>query len=212
MQINKKSLNKIKMAILPAAMVLSIGAHAATQGNLSEDNTSGTMFVTADVAPVISISGIDDISLGTITPGLGDNASGVHTREESFCVYSNADNFTLSFESERGYSATSFGMSGASTGDTLPYTVDLEFADTQMNLNDFGFYDIADNITGSVSYGPFLYEKTYFYDTMCTSETGTEDNVRITIKIDDLEAAFSSPDEYTDVLTITARVSAPIPS
>jgi len=214
MQISKsKALKTIKLAVLPVLIAISMGsANAASDGAISEVNTSGQLFVTAEILPVISITGLDDITLGVISPGLNLGFEDKKSASETFCVYTNAANFNVSVASERGRSFGEFGMSGAGSGGSLKYTVDMDFGDTLGGLNPFGYSEVSKDINSEQSYGPFFYNTDTYNDFSCNSDDGLQENIRITINISGEDAAAALPDNYTDVITIVAEVAAPIPT
>ena len=211
MQIHKSRIaGAMKGALLVLATAVAIPALAATDGPTAQNETSGTMDVSVDLSSVVAITGLDDISFGSHTPGvtiaLGESIEQV----ESFCVFSNADTgFTLAFESDNGGAAGPFTMIGGTYGESLGYNVALEFGEYFNSA--FTYTQMTPSAMKQAGYGNFSYSDSYYVDNNCNSSSGLEENIRLTFSMAGDDGAAVRPDAYSDTLTIIARVAPELP-
>jgi hypothetical protein len=123
--LNKLSLyenkgNKMKYAQLIKTSLFALGmtsatVMAATQGTLGPTST-GTINLTLDIDPLVMVSNLGDINLGTFS------GAGNLTGNDAFCVYRNgAGNYNITMNGNGTASAYTL----ASGGNTLAYTVDF---------------------------------------------------------------------------------------
>ena len=116
-----------KLLIAAAASALFAGAaQAQTDGALSTTSSTGTFDVSAEVVPMVRISGLDDIDL-TIDPATLASNFGSTSGTTQFCVFSNYN--ALGAYNVRVVGAASsdtgnpYALTGGSTGTTLNHTV-----------------------------------------------------------------------------------------
>jgi spore coat protein U-like protein len=211
MQIKQgKKMNSLK--VLGVALATLTTSHAFAEpsgGALAVDESVASFDVQAEVANVLSITGMTDIDFGTISPGVGvgGEPAADASQSMSFCVYSNGP-FSISMSSSSGLD--SFNMYAPSVGERLDYSIKLESGDSLLG-GPFGYTTVAESMLYGVDYGSFSYDTFSYVDQNCNSSDGQRNNFRATFSIDSDDLNYATPAYYSDTLQITARFSAPPP-
>jgi hypothetical protein len=151
------------------------------QGGSSGTNTSSKNFsATLNVAPIVRIDGLANVSLGTYSGGGDINV------EESFCVYSNSDTaaYDVTITSpNQDISGDFFLLNGAAT-DLVAYT--LYFKD---NLTPgVGTQVLTAPIAGAGNNS--------------ANDCGGSDNAKISVNVLDGDMSVVPSDSYSDTLTV----------
>lgn len=195
----KKSVLLIAAAIAAAA---SAPASAATDGVLSGTTSTGTLAVNVKVDPMVSIRGLDDISLTIDAATIGSNF-GTTSGISQFCVYSNANaagGYKVSVNGLNGDGlANPYGLAGASTGTQLNHTV--------------GYYDAATyNSVAATFMRPNVQKsmentragQARALDLACANTAGQNASLRVGIRNSVALAALA--DTYTGTLSVVVAV------
>ncbi|VWX60613.1 hypothetical protein [Sphingorhabdus sp. 109] len=185
-----------------AAMASGTANAAPTDGVLSDTASTGTLDVNVTVVPMVSIRGLDDVSLtidaATIASNFG-STSGI----SQFCVFSNADaagSYKVTVNGNAGDGlGNPYGLNGAATGTQLNHTV--------------GYYDAAAyNSIAADFMRPglqFSMENTRdgqarATDLDCTNAGGQNSSLRVTVRNSEALAALA--DTYTGTLSVVVAV------
>jgi hypothetical protein len=150
-------------------------AFAATQGILGA-TSQGTLDITLTIDPLVQISALDDIALGTYTGGA--NMTGA----DDLCVYSNTGGYDITATGNGAGQA--FELLGSSAN--IPYTV--EWATTA------GAGTGASLTTGT----PLTGQSGAFTTPNCNGG----DNAQVIVTVDSTDLAAAPADNYTGVLTL----------
>lgn len=163
------------LAVAAFATFAASNAFAATQGTLGA-TSQGTLDITLTIDPLVQISALDDIALGTYTGG------GDMTGADDLCVYSNNGGYDITATGNGAGQA--FELIGGSAN--IPYTV--EWATT------------AGAATGtSLTSGVTLAGQG---GTFTTPNCNGADNARVIVTVDSTTLAAAPADSYTGVLTL----------
>jgi hypothetical protein len=205
-----KTMSSLKVMSVALATLATSHAFAEPSGGaLAVDESVASIDVQAEVANVLSITGMSDIDFGTISPGVGVGGEPAEEASQtmSFCVYSNGP-FAVSMSSSGGLGR--FNMYAPSVGNRLDYSIKLEFGESLLG-GSFGYNSVAESMLDGVGYSSFSYDSAYYLDQNCNSNDGPNNNFRATFSIDSEDIKYATPAYYSDTLQITARF-APAPA
>jgi hypothetical protein len=163
------------LAVAAFATVAAGNAFAATQGTLGA-TSQGSIDITLTIAPLVQISALDDIALGTYTGGAN------MTGDDTLCVYSNTGGYQITATGNGPGSA--FELLGGSAN--IPYTV--EWADTAG----------AGTGTPLTTNTPLTGQG----GTFTTPDCGSVDNARVFVTVNSTALASAPADNYIGVLTL----------
>jgi hypothetical protein len=191
-------------AILGAAVALGFASPsiAATDGSLSDSDSSGTLDLDVTVVPMVSIRGLDDLSMTIDAATIASNFGSTRAVTQ-FCVFSNADalgSYKVTVDGTPGDGlGNPYGLTGTATGTQLNHTV--------------GYYDAATyNSVGATFMRPGV-EKTMentrdgqsrATDLNCTNAGGQNSSMSVTIRNANALAALA--DTYTGTLSVVVSV------
>lgn len=163
------------LAVAAFATLAASNVFAASQGILGA-TSQGTLDITLTIDPLVQISALDDIALGTYTGG------GNMTGADDLCVYSNTGGYDITATGNGADQA--FELIGASAN--IPYTV--EWATT------------AGAGTGSaLTTGMPLAGQG---GTFTTPNCNGGDNAQVIVTVNSTNLAAAPADSYTGVLTL----------
>lgn len=189
------------IAIAAAAAVFASPAMAATQGTLSDGSSSGSVTVTANIAPMVRISGLNDLTMTINAASVLNPSSSAAIEIENFCVYSNADangSYKIRVDGAAGTAAQRFGLTG--TGGTLNYAVHLlQTAGTNPNgslVTSSGQVKDFQNTAGGQARAT---------DTTCSNVAGGN-NAGLSVRVSDTDALAAIAGSYTGVLGVVVSV------
>jgi hypothetical protein len=112
-----------KIALGAAVALLAAGAANAQTAGTFGATSEGTFTINADLAPVVRVSGLENMNFAIGAAFLNGNNPNVNSRFD-YCVYSNvssAGTYTLSVDGTPG-TGNSWLLQGAGT-DTLPFVI-----------------------------------------------------------------------------------------
>ncbi|APD92158.1 hypothetical protein BM525_19955 (plasmid) [Alteromonas mediterranea] len=194
-----------KLSLIALTLVAGM-AQAASDGDLSEDNTQASMDLSASITPVIAIYNVPDANFGEFNPAAVDaNFAEKIVLSRSFCVYTNAQGYSIEVDSDFS-GDDNFYMVGNAGFDEIRYSVDVFSNDYTGPAN--GFQKTArslDIFPGDVV-GTIPYYADGYIDNACGTVDGTENNIELRISMDpNFLTQEIAPDDYRDTLRITAR-------
>ena len=163
------------LAVAAIATLAAGHAFAATQGTLGA-TSQGSLDITLTIDPLVQISALNDIALGTYTGG------GDMTGADDLCVYSNNGGYDITASGNGGGGA--FELIGASAN--VPYTV--EWATSA------GAGTGAALTTGVTLAGQG--------GTFTTPDCGGADNAQVIVTVDSNDLGSAPADSYVGVLTL----------
>lgn len=181
----------IASAIL--ASIFSVSAMAATQGGfVVGDKTiqsTGTVDVTLSIKNYVQINRLNDIALGDYASGDGDKVG-----NESFCVRTNADTFSLNISSS---AASGFELQDDfATYPNIPYTLEYAKVDSSGVVGTYAPVTSGTDITG-------INELRKTPD--CIIGGSPKDNIALKLTVAEAGLlATASPSDYSDVITLIA--------
>lgn len=204
------------LKVLSVAIATLSASHAFAEpsgGGMAVNESVASLNVQADVANVLSITGMSDVDFGTITPftqNMMDEGKIPNdpTQTMDFCVFSNGP-FTVSMESTSGLGR--FTLYAPTVGNRINYSIKLEHGDLLVD-NSFGYTTVTESMLHGEDYGAFTYDMFNYKDANCNSSDGLNKNFRATFSLDMLEVMSATPSAYSDRLQIIARFAAPTPS
>jgi hypothetical protein len=165
------------LAIAALASTLTAGeALAANQGSLGNPS-QGDLTITLDIDPLVQISRIDDIPLGTYTGGAD------MTGDDDLCVYSNNGGYDITATGSGGGGA--FELSGGGT--TIPYAV--EWA-TSAAAGSGATLTSGSTLAGQGG-------------TFSTPDCGGADNAQVIVTVSSTDLGAAPTGNYSGVLTLT---------
>ncbi|MFC3786130.1 hypothetical protein GGR90_001701 [Sphingopyxis italica] len=194
-----------KSVLLFAAVMVaaaSAPASAATDGTLSGSASTGTLNLNVQVDPMVSIRGLDDISLTIDAATIGSNF-GTTSGISQFCVYSNADALG-------SYKVSVNGLNGDGLGN--PYGLSGNSSGTQLN-HTVGYYDAAAYNSIAATFMRPNVQKTMentragqnrATDLACSNTGGQNASLRVGIRNSVALAALA--DTYTGTLSVVVAV------
>lgn len=195
----KKSALFIAAALVAA---VSAPASAATDGTLGNPTSTGQLNVNVKVDPMVSIRGLDDISLTIDAATIGSNF-GSTSGLSQFCVYSNADalgSYKVTVNGTAGDGlANPYGLTGGATSTKLNHTV--------------GYYDAAAyNSIAATFMRPNVQHSMIntrnaqprATDLNCGNAGGQNASLRVTVRNEVALAALA--DTYTGTLSVVVAV------
>jgi len=163
------------LAIAAVATLAAGNAFAATQGILGA-TSEGSLEITLTIEPLVQISALNDIALGTYAGG--GNMSGA----DDLCVYSNTGGYEIT--------ATGNGAGGAfeliGTAVNLPYTVQWA---TSAGAGSGNAMTAGAPLGGQGG-------------TFTTPDCGASDNAQVIVAVDSTDLASAPTGNYTGVLTL----------
>jgi hypothetical protein len=164
----------IKTSLFALGMT-SATVMAATQGTLGPTST-GTVNLTLDIDPLIMISNLGDINLGTYS------GAGNLTGNDAFCVYRNgAGNYNITMNGDGATNAYTLSDGGTNT---LAYSVDFNNG----GVNAMTTLTALTAQTGA--------------DTVDTDCSTGGDNVSVDVTVSNAALAAAPAGTYTGVLTM----------
>jgi hypothetical protein len=164
------------LAIAAVATLAAGNAFPASQGTLGA-TSQGTLDITLTIDPLVQISALDDIPLGTYA-GAGDM-----TGADDLCVYSNNGGYDITATGNG--TGQAFTLTGTSSA-TVPYTV--EWATSAG----------AGSGTGLTTGVPLAGQS----GTFSTPDCGGIENAQVIVTVADADLAAAPSDSYTGVLTL----------
>lgn len=166
-----------KALAVAAVITFAAGsAFAATQGTLGATST-GSLDITLTIDPLVQISALDDIALGTYTGG------GNMTGADDLCVYSNNGGYDITATGNGAGNA--FELIGA--GANIPYTVEWATTAGAGTGTALTTGVTLASQTGTFTGGP---------------NCGGVDNAQVIVTVDSADLAAAPADAYTGVLTL----------
>lgn len=161
--------------------VAVLGAAAAGMANAATDGTlgatsQGSLNITLTIDPLVQISDLDDIDLGTFT------GTGPMTGSDNVCVYSNNGGFNITATGNGA--ANAFTLAGSSA--TIPYSV--EWANTSGATSGT-----------SMSTGTPLNGQT---PTFAGADCGGGTNTTVLVTVGTADLGVAPTDSYAGVLTL----------
>ncbi|WP_432770135.1 MAG: hypothetical protein HEQ22_05155 [Sphingopyxis sp.] len=184
------------------AAAVAMPASAATDGVLSDTSSTGTLDLNVQIVPMVSIRGLDDLSMTINAATIGSNF-GSTSAISQFCVYSNADalgTYKVSVNGTNGDGlGNPYGLTGAATGTQLNHTV--------------GYYDAATYNSIAATFMRPNVQKTMentrasqarATDLDCTNAGGQNSSLRVTVRNTNALAALA--DTYTGTLSVVVAV------
>lgn len=192
------------LTAVAAAALFATAANAATDGTLSDSTSTGTFDINATVVPMVSIRGLDDLSMTINAATLASNFGHTDARTQ-FCVFSNADalgSYKVSVNGPAGTAgdyANPYALSGTTTHNNLDFTV--------------GYWDNATyNSVGATFMRPGVQHamentrngQTRATDLNCSNTGGS--NASINVGIRNAVALAALADAYTGTLSVVVSV------
>jgi hypothetical protein len=168
-------LGTLTVALLFTA--LPPGVFAAEQGDISDTTSTGTLDLTLEVPPLVRISDLEDIDLGTFD---GVSMSGA----DDVCVWSTTRAYTITASGDGG----SFTLTGGTSGDTLAYSV--EWAESAGATSGVQLASGA-ALTGRTTTA-----------TSASCNGGNTPNAAVIVEVGDGDLAAAPADTYTGTLTL----------
>jgi hypothetical protein len=162
------------LAVAAIATLAAGHAFAATQGTLGA-TSQGSLDITLTIDPLVQISALNDIALGTYTGG------GDMTGADDLCVYSNNGGYDIT---ATGNGGGAFELLGASAN--IPYTV--EWA-TSAGAGTGTALTTGVTLAGQGG-------------TFTTPDCGGADNAQVIVTVDSNDLGSAPADNYTGVLTL----------
>jgi hypothetical protein len=163
------------LAVAAVAMFAAGHAFAAGQGTLGATST-GSLDITLTIDPLVQISALNDIALGTYTGG------GNMTGADDLCVYSNNGGYDITATGNG--SGQAFELIG--TTENVPYTV--EWA-TSAGAGTGTALTTGVTLAGQGG-------------TFTTPDCGGADNAQVIVTVDSNDLGSAPADNYIGVLTL----------
>lgn len=194
-----------KLIVTTAALVLFAGAaQAQTDGALSSSSSTGTFDLTATVAPMVRVSGLDDITL-TIDPATLASNFGTTNGRTQFCVFSNVDaagSYKVQVLGRNGDGrANPYGLAGQNTGTQLNHTVGYWDASTYNSVSALFMRPSITRASINTQGG-----QARATTTDCSSNGLGGSNASINVGIRNTEAIAALADTYAGELTVVVSV------
>jgi hypothetical protein len=165
------------LALAVIVIGVPFSSFAAEQGQISETTSTGSVDVSLEVPPLVRISDLEDIDLGTFG---GTALAG----SDDVCVWSTTRAYTITASG----TGTGFELTGAASGDTLAYAV--EWAD-----------NAGETSGATMSSGTTLTGRTA-NATSPTCNGGNSPNATVIVEVSDTDLAAAPADTYTGTLTL----------
>jgi hypothetical protein len=170
---------RVTKALAVAAVATFAAANAFAAGDETLGATSqGSLDITLTIDPLVQISALDDIALGTYA-GLGDM-----TGADDLCVYSNNGGYDITATGDGAGQA--FQLTGTNSAAIIPYTV--EWA---TSAGAGSGTDLTTNVALPGQGGAFS-----------TPDCGSADNAQVIVTVADAVLAAAPSDDYLGVLTL----------
>lgn len=119
-------MKKLIIAAAMTALTAGVANAAPVDGALSSTSSTGSFDVSVNVAPMVRVSGLDDIAL-TINPTVLASNFGSTSGITQFCVFSNVDaagSYNVQVTGNPGDGlANPYGLTGQTSGTRLDHTV-----------------------------------------------------------------------------------------
>lgn len=184
----------ISLKIIAASIsIIALNSFAATQGSFVTGDKSikstGTLNVNLSVKNYVQLNRLEDIDLGSYGSGEGDKVA-----NESFCVRTNADSFSLNIASNAG---TGFELQDDnSLYANLPYTLEYATVDSSGTVGTYTSVSNATDISG-------ISETRKLPD--CLVGGTPVDNIALRLTVAEAGLlATASPSDYSDIITLIA--------
>lgn len=184
-----------KLMIAAAAIAFATPAMAATDGALSEDDSTGTLDFEVNIPKMVRVSGLDDLQIDVTPAMLTEPYFSREDATDLFCVYSNdgADGayaMTVS-ATPSGTGGAPFALNGA--GGSVPYSIW-----TSDNTGDqFKSWRFTGSTTNYIADADGLGRPT---TTDCSDRA---DNASLKVGVDDAALIAAQAGTYTDTITVT---------
>lgn len=194
-----------KLMIAAAAIAFASPAMAATDGDLSETSSTGTVDINVNIPKMVRISGLTDMFIQISPSSINNPYANNSTAADSFCVYSNdgpngAYSLSVQANTTGGGSPYGGGRPWALAGDNgtyLPYVIYT--GDVQSGGASFSWTGPSSTKTFE-SNGDGLGRRA----TLDCSDLGDNAIIRARVYNDDVLAAEAG--DYTDTITVTVSV------
>lgn len=183
-----------------AAFALATPAMASTDGVLSDSSSTGSLNVTANIAPMVSIRGLDDLTMTINAASVLNPSSWAAIEVSNFCVYSNADangSYKIRVDGTAGSAAQRFALSGP--GGNLDYRVHLQAVNT---TNPNGTQVSAGQ---TVNFQNTAGGQARATDRDCTNVAGGN-NSTLSVRVGDADALAAVAGSYTGTLNVVVSV------
>jgi hypothetical protein len=191
-------------SLLATALVSSL-SFAATDGALSPFETSANLSMQANVQSLISITHVDDVTFGSMGPGVNVFGGETYTQTESICVYTNSDTFELEIDALNSNPTDGFRAEGLGRFGLLPFRIDLR--EGEFNAGVYTYTDYAVDVTPNQVVGNLSYDTNYYQDEDCNSSTSLQENIQVVFVLQGDDVVNARPDNYVGEVTITARTT-----
>lgn len=184
----------MKKLLIAAAMVaFATPALAATDGNLSETSSTGSLDVTVSIPKMVRVSGLQDMTFNISPSMLTEPYFSREDQTDKFCVYSNDGQdgqYSMTVTSSNpGDAHHHWGLTGA--GGTLPFS--MWTSDTTNQFKTFNFGQTVTYATNGDGQG----RRT----TLNCSDHGTDASIKVGFDDSDLLAAQAGT--YSGTVTVT---------
>jgi hypothetical protein len=169
------------LAVAAVAAFAASNAFAADDGDLGA-TSQGNLNITLTIDDLVLITDLDDIGLGTYTPGA--NLTG----DDTVCVYSNTGGYQITATGNAGGTGPAFAPTGGTSGASIPYFV--QWADT-------GGAGSGTSLTANTALAGQV-------DSVRSPDCsgGTANNARVFVTVNDADLAAAPADAYLGVLTL----------
>lgn len=182
-----------------AAVALATPAVAATDGPLSDSSSTGTLDVTANIAPMVSIRGLDDLTMTINAASILNPSSWAAIEVSNFCVYSNADavgSYKIRVDGTAGSAAQRFALTGP--GGNLDYRVHIN----DVNTTSPNGTQVSAGQT--VNFQNTAGGQARATDRDCTNVGGN--NSTLSVRVGDADALAAVAGSYTGTLSVVVSV------
>lgn len=189
-----------KILLAAVASVLAVTpAMASTDGTLGTTST-GTLDVTATIAPMVRVSGLNDLNLVMTAASFGGSGTWAAIELDNFCVYSNvtgAGNYNIRVDGAPGTASQRYGLAGPESS-TLNYAVHVGgVASTNPNASLIWSGQTRAQTTAS----PGVARAT---DINCNNVGGT--NAMISARVSKVDGLAAIAGTYTGQLSVVVSV------
>lgn len=165
------------LALAATVIGAAPSSFAAEQGQIAETISTGSVDVSLEVPPLVRISDLEDIDLGTF-------AGGALAGRDDVCVWSTTRAYTITASG----TGVGFELSGAASGDTLAYSV--EWAD-----------NAGETSGATMSSGTALTGRTA-NATSPDCSAGSNPNATVIVEVGEADLAAAAADTYSGTLTL----------
>lgn len=170
------------LTVAASLALVAPAAIAAQDGVIDDTRSEGSLDITLSVPPLVRISGLDDLDLGTFQ---GTGLSGT----DQLCVWSTTRAYRVIAEGDG--TGGSFTLTGGDNGDALAY--DVQWAATAGAGS-------GDALTSGTALGN---QSTSAATSDCNG--GANPNATVIVTVADTELASVTEDTYAGTLTLTVE-------